>query len=158
MMKILIILVSFMCCLNISSVHALSCAAPVLDETALESAMVVFEGASQRVRDLTRKERQVLKSRKIVGRGGSLESLKVFDFVVVKGWKGAEEGDRIQIVRNTYWGDIFTEDEKYFILSSQKIDDLYMTHLCDHTMNIQYIEDYGFLKILKEAFVEKKRK
>lgn len=149
-----IILLSFVGFVHASAAYALSCAAPVLNETVLENAQVVFEGTSENVRDLTRQERKTLISKKIAAKGGSVESLKVFDLVVVKGWKGVKEGERVQVVRNTYWGDTFTEGEQYFILSAQKIDDLYITHLCDHTMNSKHIEDYGFLEMLEEVYVK----
>lgn len=145
-----IILVSLVCCFNISLVYALSCAPPVWDDMILESADVVFEGIAGKERELTLKEKTALTSTPLSVEKGRMNDIKIYPFTVVRGWKGIKNGDTILILRNTYWGDSFLEEENYFILSSKKIGDFYVAPLCGHSMPIKYAQDQGFIKALEK--------
>jgi len=148
---ILTLLFVILNCFNISYVYALSCAPPVLDEMIIGDSDVIFEGIAGGGRELTDKEKSALNSENITTKGGSTSDMKAYEFTVVRGWKGAENGDKILIMRNTYWGDGFPQGESYFILSSKKIDNFYITPLCGHSMHIKHAVDQGFIKTLEEV-------
>ncbi len=86
---------------------ALSCVAPTMNESVVEGAEVIFEGLTSRDRRLRRAEKAALKAAGLAPLGGGIDDLRVFQFTVTKGWKGAVDGQEIQVLRNTYWGDSF---------------------------------------------------
>ncbi len=114
--------------------HALSCVEPVMNESVVEGAAVIFEGVTGRHRALSRAEKAALGAAGAVPLGGGMVDLKVFDFTVTKGWKGTEEGQEIQILRNTYWGDSFATVGLYLVVGVQAARGLYLAPLCGNTM------------------------
>ncbi len=114
--------------------HALSCVEPVMNESVVAGAAVIFEGVTGRHRALSRAENAALDAAGVVPLGGGIVDLKVFDFTVTKGWKGTAEGQEIQVLRNTYWGDSFATEGLYLVVGVQAAHGLYLAPLCGNTM------------------------
>lgn len=129
--------------------HALSCVAPVMNERVVEDAAVIFEGVTGRGRGLSRAERAALKAAGIAALGGDIPNLRVFGFTVTKGWKGAASGQKIQVLRNTYWGDSFAAAGTYLVVGERVTDSLYLAPLCGNTMHLGYARDSDHLKTLE---------
>ncbi len=129
--------------------HALSCVAPTMNEGVVEGADIVFEGTAGPTGAPTRAEKAALDAAGIATTGGGIAEMKVFEFTVTKGWKGAAEGQRIRILRNTYWGDMFAAGETYLVVGDRQIDDLYVAPLCGNTMHICFAAQAGHLKTLE---------
>ncbi len=123
------------------NVHALSCAVPQVDDKVIEGALVIFEGVVQSSRGLGFIEKLNLKTGDLNQIGGKLKDLRVYVFRVTKTWKGAKQGEEVQVLRNTYWGDGFLDEGKYLVVSSEKYGDLYHSHLCGPTFDLQYLEE-----------------
>ena len=87
----------------------LSCARPSLDETAIDAAIMIFEGIAGPKRSLSSRERAAVRLHAIEGRGGRAEDQRVYSFTVTQGWKGAARGQRIDVLFNSYWGDGFAQ-------------------------------------------------
>jgi hypothetical protein len=133
----------------LDSAYALSCVAPAMNESVVEAAAIIFEGVANRGRDLSRAERATLKAAGVTPLGGGVGDLKVFEFTVTKGWKGAVEGQRIQVLRNTYWGDSFAAAGTYLVVGERVGDGLHLAPLCGNTVHLEYAQDSGHLKTLE---------
>ena len=138
---------------------ALSCAVPRLNEQIISDADIIFEGVVISKRELGFLEKLSLS---VQIRGGDVTDLRVYDFAVTHGWKGAMAGQNIKIVRNTYWGDGFrVKDTPYLVVSTKKVKDFYYVHLCGPTMPLAYYKNdspikemRGQLNVLKELIGE----
>ena len=128
---------------------ARSCLPPTMDQAAVTSAAVIFEGVAGHARALSRAEAAVLDAAGMVAEGGGIANLRVFEFTVTRGWKGAAAGQKIRVVRNTYWGDGFEMGEAYLVVGDRRIDDLYLAPPCGNTMHLGLAADAGRLKALE---------
>ncbi len=128
---------------------ALSCVALTMNESVVEGAAVIFEGITGKGRRLTRAEAAALDALGVAPLGGGIANLKVFQFTVTKGWKGAVDGQEIQVLRNTYWGDSFATTGLYLVVGVQAVDDLYLAPLCGNTMYLGAAGDPTTLKALE---------
>ncbi len=128
---------------------ALSCVAPTMNESVVEGAEVIFEGLTSRDRRLRRAEKAALKAAGLAPLGGGIDDLRVFQFTVTKGWKGAVDGQEVQVLRNTYWGDSFATAGLYLVVGVQAVDDLYLAPLCGNTMYFGTARDPTTLKALE---------
>ena len=131
------------------SAYALSCVPPVMNESVVESAAIIFEGVAGPRRRLSRAEAAVLDAANVIAEGGGIENLRVFEFTVTKGWKEATKGQRIQVLRNTYWGDGFAAEESYLMLADRRIGDIYLAPLCGPTVYLRSAAASGHLKALE---------
>ncbi len=129
--------------------HALSCLQPVMNESVVEGAAVIFEGVTGRHRALSRAEKAALGAAGVVPLGGGIADLKVFQFTVTKGWKGTADGQSVQVLRNTYWGDSFATEGLYLVVGVQAADDLYLAPLCGNTMYLGATGDSVIVKVLE---------
>jgi hypothetical protein len=128
---------------------ALSCVAPTMNESVVEGAVVIFEGMTSRDRRLRRAEKAALKAAGLAPLGGGIDDLRVFEFTVTKGWKGAVDGQEIQVLRNTYWGDSFATEGLYLVVGVQAVGDLYLAPLCGNTVYLGGAGDPTTLKALE---------
>ncbi len=131
------------------SAYALSCVPPVMNESVVEGADVIFEGVTGKGRRLTRAEAAALDAAGHTTLGGGITDLRVFDFTVTKGWKGAADGRVIQVLRNTYWGDSFAGAGPYLVVGERVSDGLYLAPLCGNTMYLGTTGDSGALETLE---------
>ncbi len=115
---------------------ALSCAPPVLDEGRMAEAVVIFEGSAGRPRSLTRLERWAFEISGATSAIGGATTIEVFPFTVLMAWKGVSEGQRVEVLYNTYWGDSFVEPGPYLVVSPLRILDLYWAPLCGNTTHV----------------------
>lgn len=123
--------------LPFSPAQALSCAEPVMDAKAIESAAVIFEGTvSERGDEVQKGTDDMRKSR-------------VFTFTVSKAWKGTEAGATVAVWRNTYWGDDFAEGVEYLVVA-HKDGDVLEAGLCGLTARKEHAEKS--LKALEKHF------
>ena len=83
----------------------LSCARPSLDETAIDAAIMIFEGTAGSKRALDLREKAAVRIYSIDSIYGSAEDLKVYGFTVTQGWKGATTGQSVDVLFNGYWGE-----------------------------------------------------
>ncbi len=139
-MKKLFLLIG--CCLiflvfTTSKTHALSCAVPQVDDKVIEGALIIFEGVMKSSRGLSSFEKLKFTVADLHQMGGALKDLKVYTFSVTKAWKDAKQGEDVQVLRNTYWGRGFLEEAKYLVVSSEKYGELYFSHLCEPTFDLQ---------------------
>ncbi len=128
---------------------ARSCLPPTMDEAVVKNAAVIFEGVAGPRRALSHAEAAVLDAAGIVAEGGGIANLKVFEFTVTRGWKGAAAGQKIEIVRNTYWGDGFDIGEAYLVVGDRRIDDLYVAPPCGNTMHLRFAAEAGHFEALE---------
>jgi hypothetical protein len=128
---------------------ARSCLPPTMDAAVVRNAAVIFEGVAGHRRTLSRAEALVLDAAGMVAEGGGIANLGVFEFTVIRGWKGAAAGQKIRVVRNTYWGDGFDLGEAYLVVGDRRIDDLYMAPLCGNTVHLRFAAEAGGLKALE---------
>ena len=127
----------------------LSCARPILDEPAIDAAIVIFEGTSGPKRSLDLLERTGVRIRPLEARGGTIEDLRVYSFTVTRGWKGVAKGQSVDVLFNSYWGDGFAEGEAYLVVSPQQVGNLYWAPLCGHTIDLRHAADFGSLALLE---------
>ena len=127
----------------------LSCAVPRLDETAINAAIMIFEGTAGPKRKLTAGETRAVRKHGLASIGGGAEDLKVYSFVVTRGWKGAATGQAVDVLINTYWGDGFAEGETYLVVSPQQVGNLLSSPLCGHTGNLKLAAELGNLATLE---------
>ncbi len=127
----------------------LSCARPSLDETAIDAAIMIFEGTAGPKRSLNFRERAVVRMHAIEAKGGRIEDLKVYSFTVTRGWKGAATGQSVDVLFNSYWGDGFAEGEAYLVVCPRQVGNLFWAPLCGHTIDMRYAGDIGSLAMLE---------
>lgn len=120
---------------------ALSCVEPVMTEKTIEEAEVIFEGT---VTDVST-HGSLLQQLK-----GDMGKASIFTFKVTHSWKGAREGDSVNILRSTYWGDGFTEGKDYLVVAGKGRDGLLEAHLCGLSMPLEYSSKS--LEFLKKHF------
>lgn len=131
------------------SAYALSCMPPVMNESAVQAAAVIFEGVAGSRRRLSRAEAAAPDVARVIAEGGGIANLRVFEFTVTRGWKAAAKGQRIQVLRNTYWGDGFAAEESYLVFGDRRIDDFYVAPMCGHTVYLRSAVASGQLKALE---------
>ena len=121
-----------------SPVFALSCAPPNFDEMAIEQADIIFEGA---IVSLVPGDSGVKKD-------GNYTEEALFEVIVP--WKGVHKGDRVTVLRNSYWGDRSMEDQTYLVVSRKetvtewfglKRRTVYRAPHCKHTLHVPYTEE-----------------
>lgn len=126
--------------------YGLSCAPPIFDESVIKTSEIIFEG-----------KLVALSSHSEIG------CCLRFDketFKVTKAWKGVNKGDRITILRNSYWergpdkggNYLIPESAKeydHLIATSAKEGDYYVAPACKNTAhhfhtleNIKKLEKY----------------
>ena len=127
----------------------LSCARPSLDETAIDAAIMIFEGTAGPKRSLDFRERAVVRMHTIEAKGGTTEDLRVYSFTVTRGWKGATTGQSVDVLFNSYWGDGFAEGEAYLVASPRQVGNLFSAPLCGHTIELRHAADIGTLAMLE---------
>ena len=127
----------------------LSCARPSLDETAIDSAIMIFEGTAGPKRSLDLREKEAVRLYAIEAIFDSAEDLKVYGFTVTQGWKGATTGQSIDVLFNSYWGDGFAEGETYLVVSPRQVGNLFWAPLCGHTIDMRHATDIGNLAMLE---------
>lgn len=120
-----------------------------MNDSVIVGAAVIFEGVTGQGRALTRTEASALKVAGVATSGGDFSDLKVFEFTVTKGWKATARGQKIEVIRNTYWGDSFASPGPYLVVGVQGIDGLYVAPLCGNTMHLGFGADLGHLKTLE---------
>ena len=85
-------------------------------------------------------------------------------FEVIVPWKGVQKGDRVTILRNSYWGDRSSEDLRYLVVSQKetisewlglKKKTVYRAPHCKHTLHVPYTEEN--IAVLKAYFAESQR-
>ena len=130
---------------------ALSCAAPILDEPVVDAAVMIFEGTAGRDRRLSSREKAAVRKHAVRTIGGGTGDLRVYSFVVTRGWKGATPGQSVDVLINGYWGDGFAEGEAYLVVSPQQVGTLFLSPLCGHTVDIGYAADNGLLDTLQRV-------
>jgi len=132
-----------------SEAFGLSCAAPRLDETAVNAAILIFEGTAGQKRMLTAGEGEAVREHGFVSIGGGTGDLRVYSFTVTRGWKGAVTGQIVDILFNGYWGDNFREGGAYLVVSPQQVGDLFSSPLCGYTSDVKFATDLGNLATLE---------
>jgi hypothetical protein len=133
------------------SAFGLSCASPSLDETAIDAAVMIFEGTAGPKRSLDSRERAAVRIHAIEGKGGGSEDLRVYSFTVTHSWKGAAEGQSVDVLINSYWGDGFAEGEAYLVVSPKQVGNLFWSPLCGHTIDVRYAADIGSIAMLEQS-------
>jgi hypothetical protein len=129
----------------------LSCARPNLDAAAIDGAIMIFEGTAGSKRSLDARERAAVRLHAIEGRGGRAEDLKVYEFTVTRGWKGAARGQRVDVLFNSYWGDGFARGEAYLVVSPRHVGNLFWAPLCGHTIDLRYATEFGSIAMLERV-------
>ena len=127
----------------------LSCARPSLDKTAIDAAIMIFEGTAGPKRSLDFRERAAVRRHAIEAKGGRTEDLRVYSFTVTRGWKGAATGQSVDVLFNSYWGDGFAEGEAYLVVSPRQVGNLFWAPLCGHTIDVRHAADIGTLAMLE---------
>ncbi len=127
----------------------LSCARLSLDETAIDAAIMIFEGTAGPKRTLDFRERQAVRRHGFNTKGGGTGDLRVYGFAVTRGWKGAATGQSVDVLFNTYWGDGFAEGEAYLVVSPRRVGSLFWAPLCGHTIDMRYAANIGSLATLE---------
>ena len=135
-----------------SPVFALSCAPPTFNQMAIEKADIIFEGP---IVTLVPGDSGVKKD-------GDYTEEALFEVMVP--WKGVQKGDRVTILRNSYWGDRSTEDRTYLVVSQKetitewfglKKKTVYRVPHCEHTLHVPYTQDN--IATLKAYFTKSQR-
>ncbi len=127
----------------------LSCARPSLDESAIDAAIMIFEGTAGPNRSLDFRERAAVRMHAIEAKGGSAEDLKVYNFTVTQGWKGATTGQSVDVLFNGYWGDGFAEGKAYLVVIPRQVENLFWAPLCGHTIDMRQAAEIGNLAMLE---------
>ena len=128
---------------------ALSCARPSLDETAIDAAVMIFEGTAGPKRALDFREKAAVGRHVIEAIGARTEDLRVYGFKVTRAWKGAVTGQRVDVLFNSYWGDGFAEGEAYLMVSPQQVGNLFWAPLCGHSIDLRYAAQFGSIALLE---------
>jgi hypothetical protein len=129
----------------------LSCARPSLDETTINSAIMIIEGTAGPKRSLNFRERAAVRVHAIESLGGRTGDLRVYSFTVTQGWKGAATGQSVDVLFNTYWGDGFAKGGTYLVVSPQQVGNLLWAPLCGHTIDVKHAADIGNLAMLERV-------
>ncbi|TNE31606.1 MAG: hypothetical protein EP349_03900 [Alphaproteobacteria bacterium] len=132
------------------SAYALSCAAAPLNEKNIASVPVIFEGAAAESRELTRREKAAFKLHNLSMKGGDTSNLRVFDFTVRKPWKGVAQGQKVAILYNTYWGDVFPPQQSFLVIGTRKLGDLFWVPLCSNTVPLEHAKSQGDIAVLEQ--------
>ncbi len=135
-----------------SAAFGLSCARLSLDESAIDAAIMIFEGIAGLKRTLDFRERAAVRRHAIGAKGGRSEGLRVYSFTVTRSWKGAATGQSVDVLFNTYWGDGFAKGEACLVVSPRQVGNLFWAPLCGHTINMRYAADIGSLAMLERLF------
>lgn len=129
------------------SVFALSCAPPNFDPMTIEQADIIFEGQIV----------SLIPGDSGVKKDGNYTEEAVFEVIV--SWKGAYKGERVTILRNSYWGNRTAEDQTYLVVSKKEIitewfglkkRTVYRTPHCKNTLHVPYTEEN--IAVLKDYF------
>jgi len=128
---------------------ALSCAPPRLDEAIMKSSAAIFEGTAGKKSGLNWKQNLALKKENLLGKGGGLNEMSVYDFTVTRAWKGVEAGEKVFVLFNTYWGDTFAEGEAFLIVSPRKIGGMVLSPLCGNSTDIAWAQKQGYIALLE---------
>lgn len=123
-----------------SPAHALSCAMPQMSAEVVEGSAVIFEGEVTQKRELTETERESLIKQGLATKGGDMANVKAYEFKVLRGWKNAEEGQTVLVLRNTYWGDGFATEGAYLVVA-RDYGGFYEAPLCGNTLPSQSATD-----------------
>ena len=134
-----------------NTAFGLSCARPNLDEVAIKSSVLIFEGTAGPKRPLNLRERAAVKFGGIKGRGGATEDLRVYRFTVTHRWKGTFAGETINVLFNSSWGDGFAAGETYLVVSPQQIGRLFWSPLCGHTIDLEHAARFGNIALLEKV-------
>ena len=126
-----------------------SCARPNLDETAIDAAVMIFEGTAGPKRALDFRERAAVGMHVIEAIGDRTDDLRVYSFTVTQAWKGTTTAQRIDVLFNSYWGDGFAEGEAYLVVSPQQVGNLFWAPHCGHTIDLRHAADFGSLAMLE---------
>ena len=119
--------------ISASPVFALSCAPPTFDQMAIENADIIFEGTVV----------ALLPGDSGVKKDGNYTEKALFEVLVP--WKGVQKGDKVTILRNSYWGNRSTEDQTYLVVSRKetitewfglKRKAVYWAPHCKHTLHV----------------------
>ncbi len=145
------ILGAVLCLIVPSAALGLSCARPNLDISTIDAAIMIFEGTAGRKRSLDHRERVAVRSHAIKGKGGSIEDLKAYSFTVTRGWKGAVSGQSVDVLFNSHWGDGFSAGEGYLVVSPQRVENLFWSPLCGHTIDLKHAAKFGDLVTLERV-------
>ena len=128
-----------------------SCARPSLDESAIDTAIIIFEGIAGPKRSLDFRERAIVRTHAIESIGRRTEDLRVYSFTVTQGWKGAATAQIVDVLFNTYWGDGFARGGSYLVVSPQQVGNLFWAPLCGHTIDVKHAADIGNLAMLERV-------
>lgn len=128
-----------------------SCARPNLDETAIDAAIMIFEGTAGPKRSLDVRERAAVQLYDIEGIYGGAEDLKVYSFTVAQGWKGATTGQSVDVLFNGYWGGGFAEGKAYLVVSPRQVGNLFWAPICGHTIDVRHAAEIGNLATLERV-------
>jgi len=116
-----------------AAAHALSCAPPHADRTAVESAAAIFEGV---VTGDRRADAAIQP-----GADASVDKNVTFTFLVSKSWKGVTEGETVTVRRNIYWGDGFQMGKAYLVFAEGRDKDgVLVAGICGLTMPLEYAD------------------
>ncbi len=129
----------------------LSCARPILDENAIDAAVMIFEGSTGVKRALDFRERAAVRRHALEAKGGRTGDLRVYRFTVTRGWKGVATGQSVDVLFNIYWGDGFAEGAAYLVISPQRIGNFFWVPLCGHTKDVKFAADFGDLAMLERV-------
>ncbi len=143
-------LAAFVCIVS-GPALSLSCARPSLDEAAIDSAVVIFDGKAGSKRPLTRGETTRVGGQGLRQLGGRRSDLKVYRFTVTRAWKGVARGQALDVLFNTHWGDGFAEGESYLVVSPQAIGRLFWAPLCGHSLELRSAADMGGIATLERV-------
>ena len=130
---------------------ALSCAAPSLDQAAIDEALIIFEGTAGESRALATQEQAAARDAGIASFRVEPDGLKVTSFMVTRGWKGVAGGQNIAVLYDAAWGDLFNAGQDYLIVSPQKLAHLVYSPPCAITASIGYAEELGLLQDLEKT-------
>ncbi len=145
----LAIVVAALSLISPGAAFGLSCARPSLDETAIDAAIMIFEGTAGPKRSLDFRDRAAVRTHAIDAIGGGTEDLRVYRFAVTRGWKGAARGQSVDVLFNSYWGDGFAEGGAYLVVSPRQVGNLFWAPLCGHTIDVRYAAEFGTLAMLE---------
>jgi hypothetical protein len=121
-----------------SPVFALSCAPPTFDQMTIEKADIIFEGSIV----------SLIPGDSGLKKDGNYTEEALFEVTVP--WKGVHKGDKVTILRNSYWGDRSTQDRTYLVVSRKetitewfglKRKTVYRAPHCKHTLHVPYTEE-----------------
>ena len=110
---------------------------------------MIFEGTAGEERPLDTYEVAAVQAAAVATLDGRTEHLRVYEFAVLRGWKGASAGQSVDVLFNTYWGSGFAEEVSYLVVSPQQVGELFWVPLCGHTVDVKHAADIGNLAMLE---------